>query len=141
MQTCCELACKNCHEIITSSLILLRDISSSVYSPETVGKWLSYGGNVYPTYSRDLERCHLLYIRELQRQASGKRQQPRSALSRFTLRLHYTISNKPEYCILRSHVFRSSGFSRARAQWNVRIRCIFCQKICTGISVAESGAP
>lgn len=38
---------------------------------EAVGKRLSYGGNVYPTYSRDLERCHLLYIRELQRQASG----------------------------------------------------------------------
>lgn len=63
----------------------------------------------------------------------------RSASSRFTPRLHYTISNKPEYCILRSRVFRSSGFSSVKAQWNVRIRCIFCRKICTGISVDESG--
>ncbi|KYQ56255.1 hypothetical protein ALC60_04869 [Trachymyrmex zeteki] len=62
----------------------------------------------------------------------------RSAPSRFTPRLHYTISNKPEYCILRSRVFRSSGFSSARVQWNVRIRFIFCRKICTGISVDES---
>lgn len=64
---------------------------------------LSCGGNVYPTYSRDLERCHLLYIRELQRQASNKRHQLR--LCRSAPRLHYTISNKPEYCILCCHVF------------------------------------
>jgi len=62
----------------------------------------------------------------------------RSTPLRFTPRLHYMISNKPEYCILRSCVFRSSDFSSARVQWNVRIKCIFCRKICTGISVDES---
>lgn len=74
----CQLARKNCHKIPTSGLILLWGISSSAYSLKAVGKRLSYGGNVYPTYSRDLERCHLLYIRELQRQVSSKRQQLRS---------------------------------------------------------------
>lgn len=89
---------------------------------------------------RDLECCHLLYIRELQLQASGKRQQPRSHFAAHCRDLHpdYTISNKPEYCILFSRVFRSSGFSNARAQWNVRIKCMFCWKICTGISVNET---
>jgi len=62
----------------------------------------------------------------------------RSTPLRFTPRLHYMISNKPEYCILRSCVFRSTDFSSARVQWNVRIKCIFCRKICTGISVDES---
>lgn len=51
----------------------------------------------------------------------------RSAPSRFTPRLHYTISNKPEYCILRSCVSRSSSFSSAKAQWNVKYT--FCWKI------------
>lgn len=77
---------------------------SSLSPPQSRWKRSSCGGNVYPTYSRYLERCHLLYIRELQRQVSNKRHQLRAS-PRSTPRLYYTISNKPEYCILYSHVF------------------------------------
>lgn len=73
------------------------------------------------------------YVNCSAKQAASGRAAPlafRSAPSRFTPRLHYTISNKPEYCILCSGVFRSSDFSNAKAQWNIRISCIFCWKIC-----------
>ncbi|KYN03682.1 hypothetical protein ALC62_05378 [Cyphomyrmex costatus] len=123
----CQLACKNCHEIrgahIPPKPLENGCPMAEMFIPRTREIWNAATCSTYVN-------------------CSAKQAAPlafRSAPSRFTPRLHYTISNKPEYCILRSRVFRSSGFSSTRMQWNVRMRCIiFCRKICTGISVDES---
>lgn len=74
-------SCKNCRETPASGLILLRGTPAGSSLPllsPSQSRWKrsSCGGNVYPTYSRYLERCHLLYIRELQRQVSNNGTSP-----------------------------------------------------------------
>lgn len=127
----------------TSRLIFLWGISSNAYPLrshwKTVVLWRKCLSHILARFGTLPLALHTWTAMPSKRQAAAAPLAFRSVPSRFTSRLHYTISNKPEYCILRSCVFRSSGFSSAKAQWNVRIRCIFYRKICTGISVDESG--
>ncbi|EGI60453.1 hypothetical protein G5I_11276 [Acromyrmex echinatior] len=119
----CQLACKNCHEILTSGLILLWSISRGAHIPL---KPLENGcpmAEMFIPRTREIWNAATCstYVNCSAKQAALAF---RSAPSRFTPRLHYTISNKPEYCILRSCVFRSSGFSSASVQWNYCIAMV-----------------
>jgi len=91
--------------------------------PEAVGTvlWWECLSHVLARFGTLPLALHTWTAAPSKRQAAAAPLAFRSAPSRFTPRLHYTISNKLEYCILRSRVFRSSGFSSARAQWNARI--------------------
>lgn len=134
-------SCKNCRETPASGLILLRSIPGSslpLLSPsQSRWKRSSCGGNVYPTYSRYLERCHLLYIRELQRQVSNKRHQLRCIAAIYTqITLHNLEQARILYfmlpCLLTPATFKG--------QRNVRIRCTACRKIRidTSVDVCEN---
>ncbi|KYM75614.1 hypothetical protein ALC53_14042, partial [Atta colombica] len=119
----CQLACKNCHEILTSGLILLWSISRGAHIPPP--KPLENGCPMVEMFIPRTREIWNAATCSTYVNCSAKQAVPlafRSTPLRFTPRLHYTISNKPEYCILRSCVFRSSDFSSARVQWNVRIK-------------------
>lgn len=100
-------------------------------------KRLSRRENVYPTNPRDLERCHSLYIRELQRQAA--RVFRSSARCRRTIAIYTQIAlHDPEQARILYFTYARASLARATfkaaAQWNVRTR--ICIVLCIEKSVS-----
>lgn len=105
-----SLSQKDGRETPASGLIYFYGDISERASAGAAGKRLSCGGSVCRTSSQGFGTLPLALHTWTASEAAGGNSPALGRISqresapppRFTLRLHYTIPNKPEYCILRS---------------------------------------